>query len=125
MTARPGPSEVQQRIRQAKIAMIAAGFQATLKRHGLPAAVPEHRIIPGRKFAWDWAWPAPEHRLTLEVQGSIWTKGAHARGWGIQRDMTKNNLAVAAGWRCLYVTPQQLCSAETMTLLDQVLRGTR
>lgn len=122
MTTRPGPSEVQQRIRQAKIAMIAASFQATLKRHGLPAAVPEHRIA-GRKFAYDWAWP--DLRVVLEVQGGVHSRGAHARPWGILRDMEKANFAAVNGYHTLFFTPQQLCSAETMTLLDQVLRGTR
>lgn len=121
--SRPTAPDLQKRIRAAKVGMVADGFQRTLARHGLPRATPEHRIVEGRKFAWDWAWP--EQKVCLEVQGGNWARGAHARGAGLLRDYEKLNLATCQGWRCLMVTPDQLCSPETMTLLDQVLRGTR
>jgi hypothetical protein len=52
------------------------------------------------------AWP--ERKLAIEVQGGIWTGGAHARGAGIERDMEKHNLCVIAGWRLFYCAPAKL-----------------
>jgi hypothetical protein len=68
----------------------------------IPAPVQEFRAIPARRYRWDFAWP--EHRLLLEVNGGAWMKSSysHKSGPQIVRDYTKNNLAVAAGWKILY-----------------------
>lgn len=84
-----------------------------------PEPVPQYKAIVGRQFKWDYAWP--EHKILLEVQGGTWSGGAHARGAGIRRDADKNNLAVAAGWRCFYATSDLLREAPD-TLVSQIKR---
>lgn len=72
-----------------------------------------------RKFALDYAWP--DARLGVEVEGGIWSGGAHGRGSGILRDMEKQNVAVVLGWRILRFTPSHLVQPETIALIKRAL----
>ena len=47
-------------------------------------------------------------KILVEVQGGGWVKGAHVRGWGLERDAEKSCLAAADGYRVLPVTPAQV-----------------
>jgi len=97
-----------------------AVFRAWCKAEGLPAPTPEYRIVPGRRFRWEWAWP--EHEVALEIQGGVWIGGKHGRGSGVVKDHEKMNLAVLAGWRVLQVQPKHLMTTETRDWLRQLLR---
>ena len=90
-----------------------------LRQAGLPEPTKEYRAIPGRRFAFDYAWPT--ERLALEVEGGVWSRGAHGRGWGIIRDMTKYNLATLHGWAVLRVVPRLLGTPHTIELVRQGL----
>ena len=70
------------------------------------AAVEQYRIVPGRRYAWDVAFV--EQRVAIELQGGLWSAGAHSRPKGILRDYDKHNLATAHGWRCLYFAADHL-----------------
>src|SRR5690348_14501110 len=76
---------------KAKEKLRAKAFVALCKQHGLPEPTLEAQIIPDRKFAFDFCWIP--WKVCLEVQGGVWSKGAHGRGSGIIRDMAKANLA--------------------------------
>lgn len=90
---------------------------------GLPEPCREYPIDGTRRYRWDYAWP--RFRVAVEKNGGIWMQaedghGAHSRPANIIRDMAKNNVAVRAGWRVLYYTPQQLLAgavAEVAELL--------
>ena len=69
-------------------------------------------VIPKRKFRHDFRITGTN--LLIEVQGGVFVKGAHSTGLGITRDATKNNLAVLAGFRVLYVTAQHIKSGEAL-----------
>lgn len=85
----------------------------------LPRPVTEYRFLDSRKYRFDFAW-IPE-RVALEVEGGVWTRGAHGRGSGIIRDIEKYNLATCNGWRVLRVTPEELCTIETSELVAATL----
>jgi very-short-patch-repair endonuclease len=72
----------------------------------LPEPETEYRIIPSRKWRWDCAWPVEQ--VAIELQGGLWTYGAHTRPAGVQRDMEKHNAATCAGWRLLYFSTDML-----------------
>ncbi len=80
---------------------------------GVPEPVAEWYPLEDREYRLDLAWP--DQRIGLELQGGIFTNGAHARGAGIERDIEKNNLCVSAGWRIFYSTPTKL--GETLMLI--------
>ena len=95
-------------------------FLLMLKARKMPTPTPEFRFHPVRKFRWDWAWP--EARLALEVEGGVWSGGAHGRGTGIVRDMEKSSLAAEEGWRIIRVTPSNLATEATMDSIHRALQ---
>ena len=84
---------------------------------GLPPCVTEHKFHPTRKWRFDFAWVDSDSKVALEVDGGVWTRGAHGRGSGIVRDIEKGNAAVMLGWRVLRVQPRDLCMAETVEMI--------
>ena len=60
----------------------------------------ERQAIPLRKYRFDFY--IPKIHALVEIQGGIWTKGAHSSGRGLLRDYKKHNLAVCEGYRILY-----------------------
>ena len=66
----------------------------------------QHPIAPPRKFRLDFAF-VPE-RLGIELEGGLYSGGAHARPAGILRDMEKANFAVLNGWRILRYATQHI-----------------
>ena len=85
-----------------------------------PAFVQQHRFAEGRKFAFDFAWPAP-YLVAVELEGGTWIGGRHTRGAGHVNDMEKFTHAAAMGWRILYVTPRELGREKIVKLLMQAL----
>lgn len=92
-----------------------------VRASGLSAPQQQGKIIPGRKFAFDFVWP--DHKLAVEVQGGIWLPaGGHNTGTGIERDCEKLNLAVLAGWRVLHVTSGMVRSGQALAYIEEALR---
>lgn len=96
-------------------------FEQLLKTMELPAPVKEYQFAKdaGRKWRMDYAWP--EHKLALEVEGGVWTRGRHTRGAGFVKDMEKYNTATSMGWRILRVTPSDLLKLNTIQLIQKSL----
>ena len=92
-----------------------------IKAVGLPEPIREYRAIPGRRFKFDFAWV--DQRLLVEVQGAIFVKGGHSTGTGIMRDHEKNNLAVIAGWRVIYVNSTTIDSGKAIEEIEEALDG--
>ena len=90
-----------------------------LERAGLPTGVGQHPVVTGRQFRFDRAWP--EHMVAVEVQGGVWTNGAHSRGSGVQRDCLKLSMAAAIGWRVLPVTREMIEDGTAIELISQAL----
>ena len=98
-----------------------------LREHGLPEFKPQMKVIPGRKFAYDFGWEAPESSpysgVLLEVQGGIWgkkRKSAHSTGTGITRDQEKVAEAQLHGWIVLQCSEKNI---EDGMFLDWVERA--
>ena len=87
---------------------------------GLPAPVQQFHAVPKRRFSWDFAYAVP--KILIEVQGSIWKPNTgHNSGKGLRRDYTKNNLAVKAGYHCLYFDKRMIQSGEAVAILREML----
>ena len=92
---------------------------AFFKECGLPEPISEYQFHPQRKWRFDWCFmPA---KLAVECQGGIFSGGAHVRGARLLKEYEKLNRAAALGWKVIFVTPSQLCTMETVTLIKQAL----
>ena len=78
-------------------------FAAILNSAGLPPPVKEFRFAPPRRLRFDLAWPA--HRVAMEIEGGVWTRGRHVRGTGFLNDLEKYKQAAMLGWKLLRATP--------------------
>jgi very-short-patch-repair endonuclease len=90
------------------------------KQMGLPAPVAEHQFHVARKWRFDFAFP--EHRLAVEVQGGIWTRGRHTRGAALKLEWEKLNTAAALGWRIVYCEPREVLGLDLVVLLKMALK---
>jgi hypothetical protein len=96
-------------------------FLMLCEQRGIPAPTPEYKFAaPDRAFRFDYAWP--EKHVALEVEGGIWTRGAHMRGKHALSDMQKYNLAALRGWKVLRCVPKSLFASETVDMLRVALR---
>jgi very-short-patch-repair endonuclease len=81
--------------------------------------VRQHRYVPDRKFAADFAFPASW--LLIEVQGGIFmARGAHAGPAAAKKDMERLNLATVNGWRVLQFGPHHLTKRALPDTLDLI-----
>ena len=87
---------------------------------GVPEPQRQHRGIPLRKFAFDFAWP--DQKVCIEVQGGVWVGGRHVTGSGITRDCEKASLAALAGWMYLVATTEQVASGQALLWVEEAFR---
>ena len=81
----------------------------------IPEPEREYRFHQTRLWRCDFAWP--EHRWALEVEGGIWTNGAHTRGKHFESDCAKYAELALAGYRLLRVTGDQIRRGEAIEWL--------
>lgn len=81
--------------------------------------VKEYRFHPRRKWRFDYAIPA--HKIAIEVEGGVWTRGRHTRPKGFLGDMDKYNAAAVMGWRLLRCTPKKQYTQKTLDLVKLAL----
>lgn len=100
-----------------------AALEFQMKAAKLPEPVPEYKIVPNRKFRWDYAWP--DLKLAVEVNGGIWVQSGHSSGTGIARDAEKLNLAVLEGWRVLVFTKDPIKDGRALRWLTEAIYSER
>lgn len=92
-----------------------------IEQAGLPLGEAQVKGIPGRKFAFDRAWPDAVPPVAVDVQGAIYVRGGHSTGVGIERDTEKACLAALAGWRYLPVTEKQIKAGQAVEWIAAAL----
>lgn len=88
------------------------------KTDGLPMPVPEYRFDESRRWRFDYAWP--EHKIALEIEGGVFTRGRHTRPSGFLKDMEKYNRAAQLGYRVFRCTPNSIHTG--MQLIAGILK---
>lgn len=86
---------------------------------GLPLPEREYRFAPPRRFRADFAYP--EQKILVEVQGGIYTRGAHSRGIGLERDYEKLNLAQLLGYKVFQFSRKMIESGVAVNMIEEVL----
>ena len=90
-----------------------------LEQAGHIGFVREHRFHPSRRWRFDFAWV--EHRVALEVEGSVWARGRHTRGKGYLSDIEKYNEATLLGWKVLRVATDHAGMGYAVDLVERAL----
>ncbi len=90
----------------------AVGIEAPLRQHQFAASL-------GRKWRFDLAWDA--RLVAVEVQGGLWSKGAHVQPMHLEREYEKLATAASLGWRVLPVHAKMIESGEALRLIERAL----
>lgn len=88
----------------------------------LPSFRQNYIFLADRKFELDFAWV--DYRIGVEINGGVWSKGAHGRPLAILRDMEKSNLLVLAGWKVLRYTPAEVSTGIALAGIKKLLART-
>ena len=82
----------------------------------------EVRLIPGRRWRWDFVVHGATGGYAVECQGGLWTHGAHTTGVGVTRDIDKANaLVTQTPYRCLYVTAPMIESGVAAQMIERLV----
>lgn len=84
--------------------------------------VMQYRPFSDIAYAFDFAWPYRDPVVFVEVQGGIWSGGAHVRPKGVQRDMDKVNRAALIGAYVLQVSAEDIKSGKAISLVEKMLK---
>ena len=94
-------------------------FRRTLESFTGCHVVAEHKFHDTRKWRLDFAIVGL--KIGIEIEGGVWTNGAHTRGKGFVDDMEKYNAAATLGWVILRFTPQDLNKITTFETVKKVV----
>ena len=83
----------------------------------------EHLFHPCRKWRIDFA--IVNLKIGIEIEGGVWSNGAHTRGKGFVEDMEKYNSAATLGWVILRFTPQDLNKITTFETVQKTIEARR
>lgn len=89
-----------------------------LKAFGLPDPKLEYQFCD-RRWRFDFAWP--DSMVALEVEGGVFTAGAHASVKGILNDINKYNAAQHLGWRVIRAIPDWMPGKNGLTIKADIL----
>ena len=96
---------------------------AQIRILGVEEPVRQCRLVPGRRFKFDFCWP--KHRIACAVEGGTWVGGRHTTGSGFERDCEKYNLATLLGWRVLRATSNMVRDGRAVALIEEALGQAR
>lgn len=87
----------------------------------LPTPEREVRVVPGRRFRFDFVFEP--QKVAVEVDGGQWIPGGgrHQRGSSVARDAEKMNLAQLEGYRVFRFTTSQIKDGSCIRVLKEAL----
>lgn len=91
-----------------------------IKVAGMPEPTREYAFWPGRKFRFDFCWPAL--MLAVECEGGTRQGGRHNRHEGFEADCVKYAEALILGWRVLRVTSDMVKDGRAITLIERLMQ---
>lgn len=97
-------------------------FMLQARAAKFPAYEREFRIVPDRRWRFDFAWP--ERKIAVEVEGGVFVGGRHTGGVGYTKDCEKYNQATLLGWRIFRFTTGMVKDGTAMLTLTQALELT-
>jgi very-short-patch-repair endonuclease len=113
-------AQLKEALRKAKQQKLTRRFLFAWRAAGGPRLMCEVVFHPTRKWRFDFA--DREKRVAVELEGGVWTGGAHTRGEHYESDCEKYNAAAALGWRVFRLTTRMI-SREHLLPIVGVLNG--
>lgn len=113
-----GASPVEKRLVARQVeSRLELALLAQIRDAGLPVPQRQAKVIPGRRYAFDFYWP--DYHVAVEVDGDTFGRkcgqcgdikagGGHTRGAGYESDRVKDNEATLLGVWVLRVTRHQV-----------------
>ena len=80
----------------------------------------EYLFHPRRKWRFDFAFV--REKLSVEIEGGIWSHGAHTRGQHFEGDCVKYAHAAILGWRVIRCSTGQVTSGQAIEWVLQALK---
>jgi hypothetical protein len=101
-----------------------ASFWFTCEALGLPAMLPQQRLVPGRQYRTDWC--IPQYGIAIEIEGGVWTHAEgrysrHRTGSGFLADISKYNAVSMLGWMLLRASTEMAESGDAALLVQQAV----
>ena len=93
-------------------------FLRRLRQRGLDDVVPQYEVWDGDRLLARVDFAFPRKRIAIEVDGYRWHSGRNR--W--RRDLDRLNRLIAAGWRVVHVTAEQVGSTETLDMVRAIVR---
>lgn len=100
-----------------------------IRAHRLPEPIRQHKWATEfltakgrpRQFRADFAWPAAEYRLLLQVHGGLWMRsgGGHSHPMHIEKDIEQHQIAVLLKWFVMPVTTDEVKRGDAIALLER------
>jgi len=81
----------------------------------------EVKFHASRKWRFDFVFPNPGVKLALEINGGLFVGGRHTQGAALLKEYDKLSEAAIAGYRVLFVTPQDVTSGRALALIRRAL----
>lgn len=95
-------------------------FELQLRAAGIRMPWAQYdKAIPGRKFRIDFAYPDPDVKLAIEIEGAV-----HRIRERFNGDLEKHSLLAIHGWRLLRIGREQITSGEGIQWVIKALEGT-
>jgi very-short-patch-repair endonuclease len=98
-------------------------FWQKWKTMGGPPLERELKLIPGRRFRFDFTHP--ESRVTIELQGSVFQGGRHTRGEGYMSDREKRDLVEDLGFKVYELTGKCVTNAMLSKIMAKIAHRLR
>ena len=90
-----------------------------MKSAGIPKPFEELEFHNERKWRFDFAWP--QFMVAVEVEGGIWSGGAHTRGAHFISDCQKYNEAAIIGWWVLRFPTNMIKDGSALIQIERAL----
>ena len=109
------------RAKLSKVNMGEQTFRFQCKAYRLPEPCEQFHYARefGRQFRADFAFP--KFGLLVEIQGGIWTRGAHGHPIGIEVDIERSQYAALAGYLRMLTTCEQVMSGHAIAWTQRIL----
>ena len=85
----------------------------------LISPIREYRFHESRRWRFDFAYP--DHKIAIEVEGGVYTRGRHTRGAGFTADCEKYNAATELGWKVYRYTTQQVMEGKAIEQIKRLI----